>query len=81
MSGISGLPIGLCISLLAIFAIIITLGGMKVIGYTDVVQVFFLIVGGLAATYFGLKLILISKLKEIGCFYFGMVMKLTKVLI
>ena len=57
VSGISGLPIGLCISLLAIFAIIITLGGMKVIGYTDVVQVFFLIVGGLAATYFGLKLI------------------------
>jgi SSS family solute:Na+ symporter len=30
------------------FAIIITLGGMKVIGYTDVIQVFFLIVGGLA---------------------------------
>jgi len=56
VSGISGLPIGLCISLLAVFAIIITLGGMKVIGYTDVVQVFFLIIGGLAATYYGLKL-------------------------
>ena len=29
--------------LLAIFAIFITLGGMKVIGYTDVIQVFFLV--------------------------------------
>ncbi len=57
VSGISGLPIGLCIVLLSIFAILITLGGMKVIGYTDVIQVFFLIIGGLAATYYGLKLI------------------------
>lgn len=57
VSGISGLPIGLCIVLLSIFAIIITLGGMKVIGYTDVIQVFFLIIGGLAATYYGLRLI------------------------
>ena len=43
--------------LLAIFALIITLGGMKVIGYTDVVQVFFLIVGGLATTYLALTLV------------------------
>jgi SSS family solute:Na+ symporter len=42
---------------LAIFALIITLGGMKVIGYTDVVQVFFLIVGGLATTYLALTLV------------------------
>ncbi|HUR12796.1 MAG TPA: sodium/solute symporter, partial [Flavitalea sp.] len=42
---------------LAIFALIITLGGMKVIGYTDVVQVFFLIVGGLATTYIALTLV------------------------
>ena len=42
---------------LAIFALIITLGGMKVIGYTDVVQVFFLIVGGLATTYLALNLV------------------------
>jgi len=42
---------------LAIFALIITLGGMKVIGYTDVVQVFFLIVGGLATTYLALHLV------------------------
>ena len=31
---------------LALFALIITLWGMKVIGYTDVIQVFFLIGGG-----------------------------------
>src|SRR3954471_17781025 len=36
--GISGLDINLCIGLLAVFAIVITLGGMKVIGYTDVIQ-------------------------------------------
>ena len=32
---------------LSVFSIIVTLGGMKVIGYTDVIQVFVLIVGGL----------------------------------
>jgi SSS family solute:Na+ symporter len=42
---------------LALFAIIITLGGMKVIGYTDVVQVFFLILGGLVTTYLALDLV------------------------
>ena len=55
--GISGLDIGLCIGLLAAFAIIITLGGMKVIGYTDVIQVFFLVLGGLVATYIALNLV------------------------
>jgi SSS family solute:Na+ symporter len=43
--------------LLGIFAVIITLGGMKVIGYTDVIQVFFLILGGLATTYLALDLV------------------------
>jgi solute:Na+ symporter, SSS family len=57
VSGISGLNIYLCIGLLSVFAIFITLGGMKVIGYTDVIQVFFLILGGLAATYIALNLI------------------------
>jgi SSS family solute:Na+ symporter len=33
--------------LLAVFALFITLGGMKVIGYTDVIQVAVLIIGGL----------------------------------
>ncbi|MDP9047057.1 MAG: sodium transporter, partial [Bacteroidota bacterium] len=57
IAGISGLDLKLVIGLLAIFSIIITLGGMKVIGYTDVIQVFFLILGGLAATYIALHLI------------------------
>ncbi|HTQ63778.1 MAG TPA: sodium/solute symporter [Puia sp.] len=42
---------------LAIFAIIITLGGMKVIGYTDVIQVSVLIIGGLATTYMALTMV------------------------
>jgi SSS family solute:Na+ symporter len=54
ISGISGLNIYFCIIALAVFAVIITLGGMKVIGYTDVIQVFVLILGGLAATYIAL---------------------------
>ncbi|MGN6177918.1 MAG: sodium:solute symporter family transporter [Mucilaginibacter sp.] len=57
LSGISGLNIYICIIFLAVFAIIITLGGMKVIGYTDVIQVFFLILGGLVATYLALTLL------------------------
>jgi SSS family solute:Na+ symporter len=54
---ISGINFYLCMSLLAIFAVFITLGGMKVIGYTDVIQVFFLILGGLATTYLALTLL------------------------
>jgi SSS family solute:Na+ symporter len=57
IAGISGLDLKLVIFLLAIFSIFITLGGMKVIGYTDVIQVFFLVLGGLAATYIALHLI------------------------
>src|SRR5690348_11911225 len=43
--------------LLAIFALIITLGGMKVIGYTDVIQVLVLIIGGLVTSYIALTLV------------------------
>ncbi len=57
ISGISDLPITFCILGLAVFAIIITLGGMKVIGYTDVIQVFFLVLGGLVASYIALNMI------------------------
>lgn len=57
VSGISGINLHLCIAALAIFSIFITLGGMKVIGYTDVIQVFVLILGGLVATYLALNLI------------------------
>jgi solute:Na+ symporter, SSS family len=42
---------------LAAFALIITLGGMKVIGYTDVIQVLVLIIGGLVTTYVALTLV------------------------
>ncbi len=42
---------------LACFALIITLGGMKVIGYTDVIQVIVLIIGGLVTTYIALTLV------------------------
>jgi SSS family solute:Na+ symporter len=42
---------------LAVFALIITLGGMKVIGYTDVIQVAVLIIGGLATTYMALTIV------------------------
>ena len=57
ISGITGFNIYLCIFMLAIFSIFITLGGMKVIGYTDVIQVFFLVLGGLVATYIALNLV------------------------
>ena len=36
---------------------IITLGGMKVIGYTDVIQVAILVMGGLVTTYLALNLV------------------------
>ncbi|HYE55150.1 MAG TPA: sodium/solute symporter, partial [Chitinophagaceae bacterium] len=39
---------------LAVFGLLITLGGMKVIGYTDVLQVAVLIIGGLATSYLAL---------------------------
>ncbi|KUG08564.1 sodium:solute symporter family transporter [Solirubrum puertoriconensis] len=42
---------------LAVFALLLTLGGMKVVGYTDVVQVTVLIIGGLATTYIALTLV------------------------
>lgn len=42
---------------LAIFAIAITIGGMRVIGYTDVVQVVVLVLGGLATVYLALSMV------------------------
>jgi SSS family solute:Na+ symporter len=57
ISTISGIDFWVCMIGLAFFAIVITLGGMKVIGYTDVIQVFFLILGGLATTYLALGLV------------------------
>ncbi|MFC3563006.1 sodium:solute symporter family transporter [Pedobacter jamesrossensis] len=42
---------------LAAFSLVITLGGMKVIGFTDVIQVIVLIAGGLVTTYIALTMV------------------------
>ena len=42
---------------LMFMALIITLGGMKVIGYTDVIQVAVLIVGGFATVYLAMEIV------------------------
>ncbi|MCJ8208972.1 sodium/sugar symporter [Mucilaginibacter sp. RS28] len=57
VNGISGINFTVCLVALAFFAVIITLGGMKVIGFTDVIQVFFLILGGLVTTYIAVSLV------------------------
>ena len=57
ISSISGLDFNLCMTMLAIFAVIITLGGMNVIGYTDVIQVVILVLGGLVTTYLALDMV------------------------
>ncbi|WP_234736358.1 sodium/sugar symporter [Tellurirhabdus bombi] len=57
IESLAGISFTTCTIGLALFAIFITLGGMKVIGYTDVVQVVVLIVGGLVVTYLALDLV------------------------
>lgn len=57
VSSISSINFTVCMYGIAIFAIFITLGGMKVIGYTDVIQVLVLIMGGLATTYLALNMV------------------------
>jgi solute:Na+ symporter, SSS family len=57
ISSISGITFEWAIAGLSIFSIIVTLGGMKVIGYTDVIQVLVLIIGGLVTTYLALSLL------------------------
>jgi SSS family solute:Na+ symporter len=57
ITSISGIPFSVCILGLILFSIIVTLGGMKVIGYTDVIQVTVLIIGGLVTTYLALSLL------------------------
>ncbi|GAB3933400.1 sodium/sugar symporter [Mucilaginibacter myungsuensis] len=54
---ISGISFNVAIIGLAIFSVFITLGGMKVIGYTDVIQVIVLILGGLATSYLAMDLV------------------------
>jgi solute:Na+ symporter, SSS family len=53
----TGFAYMICALFLVVFAIVITIGGMKVIGYTDVIQVVCLVLGGLATTYIALNLL------------------------
>lgn len=53
----SGFPFMTCLLFLTFFALLITLGGMKVIGYTDVIQVLVLVLGGLATTWLALDMV------------------------
>ncbi|QEC51736.1 SSS family solute:Na+ symporter [Anseongella ginsenosidimutans] len=57
ISSISQISFGWCVAGLAVCSIVVTLGGMKVIGYTDVIQVLVLIIGGLTTTYIALTLV------------------------
>jgi solute:Na+ symporter, SSS family len=57
INSISSISFGWCIAGLIVLSVIVTLGGMKVIGYTDVIQVFVLIVGGLVTTYLALTML------------------------
>ncbi len=57
ISSISNISFEWCIALLTVFSVVVTLGGMKVIGYTDVIQVIVLIIGGLVTTYLALSLL------------------------
>lgn len=57
ITSISGISFTVCILGLILFSIVVTLGGMKVIGYTDVIQVAVLLIGGLVTTYLALSLL------------------------
>ena len=57
ISSIAPISFEWCVIGLSLFSVIVTLGGMKVIGYTDVFQVLVLIIGGLVTTYLALTLL------------------------
>jgi solute:Na+ symporter, SSS family len=57
ITSISTISFGWCIAGLILFSVIVTLGGMKVIGYTDVIQVAVLMIGGLVTTYLALNML------------------------
>ena len=57
INSISGISFFWCMIGLGIVSIVVTLGGMKVIGYTDVIQVLVLIMGGLVTCYLSLSLV------------------------
>jgi SSS family solute:Na+ symporter len=57
ITSISTISFGWCIAGLIVFSVVVTLGGMKVIGYTDVIQGLVLMVGGLVTAYLSLSLV------------------------
>lgn len=57
IAGISGLDFAFCVLILAIFSVLIALGGMKVVGYTSAIQVFFLVLSGFIALFISLNMI------------------------
>jgi SSS family solute:Na+ symporter len=57
ITSITSLSFTTCVIGLILFSIVVTLGGMKVIGYTDVIQVTVLMIGGLVTTYLALSLL------------------------
>ena len=57
ISSIAPVSFQFCVIALSLFSVIVTLGGMKVIGYTDMFQVIVLVLGGLVTTYLALTLL------------------------
>ncbi|EOZ92593.1 putative sodium-dependent galactose transporter [Indibacter alkaliphilus LW1] len=58
LNTILNVPLGYGIAGLAVFAMIYSIyGGLKAVAWTDVVQVFFLVLGGLATTYIALQMV------------------------
>ena len=54
---LSGYSVISCMIFLALFSIFFSMGGMKVIAYTNGLQVFFLVLGGLATSYLAIQLV------------------------
>jgi SSS family solute:Na+ symporter len=57
ITSIANISFMTCVVSLSLFSIIVTIGGMRVIGYTDVIQVAVLILGGRVTTYLSLTLL------------------------
>lgn len=58
LNTILGIPMVYAILGLALFAMVYSIyGGLKAVAWTDVVQVFFLVMGGLATTYISLQMV------------------------
>jgi len=58
LNTIMNIPLGYGIAGLAIFAMVYSIyGGLKAVAWTDVIQVVFLIAGGLATTYISLQMV------------------------